>query len=177
MLGLQVFQRHGRLYTTFGDAGQDIGGALGFASSKVVPQQLDATKYVHSMFRLNSESTQRRYWTWTLCGGQTREELQDPTTHEYKVRPVFYETSFATAGSSGLYADNPTIGNPALGAVSEASAKNAKAKECLSIAQEGSPEYTVSGRVRTSGLIMAQIHPAGYAKGIIPLGNAGSDPN
>jgi hypothetical protein len=32
------------------------------------------------------------------------------------------------------------------------------------------------GRIRTSGLILAQIHPAGYAKGIIPLGNNASDP-
>jgi hypothetical protein len=175
LLGFQVFQRHGRLYTTFGDAGQDIGGSIGFASSRVVPQQLDSTKYVHSMFRINSEATERRYWTWTLCGGQTREELQDPTTREYKIRPVFYESSFATA-ASGLYGDNPSIGGPPLGAVSEASAKNANAKECLSIAQEGEPEYPVNGRVRTSGLILAQIHPAGYAKGIIPLGNNNSDP-
>jgi hypothetical protein len=176
-LALQVFQRHGRLYTTFGDAGQDVGGAIGFASSKVVPQQLDATKYVHSMFRLNSESTQRRYWTWTLCGASTRDELQDPTTHQYKIRPIFYETSFATDGTGkGLYGDNPSMPAPSLGAVSEAAAQNTKAKECLSIVQEGEPEYPVSGRVRTSGLILAQIHPAGYAKGIISLGTAASDP-
>jgi hypothetical protein len=102
MLGFQVFQRHGRLYTTFADAGQDIGGSIGFASSKVVPQQLDAQGYVHSMFRINTEATQRRYWSWTLCGGDTREELQDPTTRQYKIRPVMYETSFVTAGSAGL---------------------------------------------------------------------------
>jgi hypothetical protein len=98
MLGLQVFQRHGRLYTSFGDSGQDIGGSIGFASSKVAPQALDSEKYVHSMFRLNTEATQRRYWTWTLCGGATREELQDPTTKQYKIRPIFYETSFEIGG-------------------------------------------------------------------------------
>lgn len=176
MLGLQVFQRHGRLYTSFGDGGQDVGGAIGFASSKVAPQQLDSTKYVHSMFRINSEATQRRYWTWSLCGAQTPEELQDPTTHAYKIRPIFNESAFATAlPTQGLYADNPSMPNPRLGTLSVAGAQNVKAKECLSIAEDGQPEYPVTTRVRTSGVIRAQIHPLGYAKGIIPLGNNVTD--
>src|ERR1700759_2814602 len=32
------------------------------------------------------------------------------------------------------------------------------------------------GQVSSSGLIHAMIHPAGYAKGAIALGNKGSDP-
>jgi len=183
MLGLQVFQRHGRLYTLFGDSGQDVGGAISFASLKTVPHQLDSTKYIHSMFRVNSEATMRRYWTWTLCGGATSAELQDPTTHAYKIHPIFVETSFdgsAAAVASGtlLYADNPSVGAPQLGAVSAAQAQSSRAKECLSIVQDGSPEYPRNdGQVRTSGLIHAQIHPAGYAKGLIALGNKASDPS
>ena len=177
MLGFQLFQRHGRLYTTFGDSGQDVGGAIGFASLKVAPQQLDSTKYVHSMFRINSEASVRRYWTWTLCGGATPGELQDPTTHHYKIRPIFVETSFATSiGSPTYYGDNPSIGAPQLGGVTPAQAQNPAAKECLSLAEDGTPEYPRSdGHVRSSALIRAQIHPAGYAKGIIVLANAASD--
>ena len=176
-LGLQVYQRHGRLYTTFGDAGQDVGGAFSFASLKTVPQQLDSTKYVHSMFRINSEATVRRYWTWTLCGGPTREELQDPNTHQYKIRPIFYETSFIGGGSSGLFADNPSVATPPVSAVSASQAVNSSARECLSIAEDGTPEYARSdGSMRSSGLIRAQIHPAGYGKGIIALGNNATDP-
>jgi hypothetical protein len=180
MLGFQLFQRHGRLYTTFGDSGQDVGGAIGFASLKVTPQQLDSTKYVHSMFRINSEASTRRYWTWTMCGGATPGELQDPTTHHYKIRPIFVETSFnggVTSNGSPLYqGDNPSIGAPQLGAVTPAQAQNPAAKECLSLAEDGTPEYPRSdGHVRSSALIRAQIHPAGYAKGIIVLANAASD--
>jgi hypothetical protein len=175
--GLQIFQRHGRLYTVFGDAGQDIGGAIGFSSLKTQPQQLDATKYVHSMFRINSEATQRRYWTWTLCGGATREELQDPVTHQYKVRPIFYETSEVGDAPGGLYGDNPSIPHPQLGSVSVAQAQNSKAKECLSLIVDGLPEYPRNdGNMRASTVLRAQIHPAGYAKGIIPLGNKDSEP-
>jgi hypothetical protein len=183
MLGFQIFQRHGRLYTLFGDGGQDVGGSVAFASLKTAPQQLDPTKYVHSMFRINSESTGRRYWTWTLCGGATPDELQDPATHEYKIRPIFVETSFdggikASDGSPLLYADNPSIGEPQLGAVAPAQATKAAAKECLSIAEDGTPEYPRSdSSVRSSAVIRAQIHPAGYGKGIIILGNNASEPN
>jgi hypothetical protein len=176
--GFQVFQRHGRLYTTFGDAGQDIGGSMAFASLKTAPQELDATKYVHSMFRVNSEATHRRYWTWTLCGGATRAELQDPVTRQYRVRPIFYETSFdAGGGGPGLlYADNPSMPAPRLAALTPAQARNASAKECLSIAQEGRPEIPGAESVIASGsTIRAQIHPAGLSKGVIALGNRNSD--
>jgi hypothetical protein len=179
MQGLQVFQQHGRLYTTFGDGGQDVGGAISIASLKTAPLQMDPTKYIHAMFRVNSESSGRRYWTWTLCGGQTAAELQDPTTHEYKIHPVFLETSFdAGATASGtLYADNPSVAHPQLGALAKAAAQSSNAKECLSMAMDGTPEYPRSdGNVRSSAVIRAQIHPAGYVKGAIPLGNAASDP-
>jgi hypothetical protein len=176
-LGLQVFQRHGRLYTTFGDGGQDVGGSIAFASSKVTPQPLDATKYIHSLFRINSEGTQRRYWTWTLCGGASPGELQDPATHVYKIRPVFYESSFAAASPGFLYADNPSMPQPPVSAVTPDKALNPAAKECLSIAEDGMPEYPRTDSLpRSSAVIRAQIHPAGYAKGIIALGNALSEP-
>jgi len=73
--------------------------------------------------------------------GATREELQDPTTHQYKIRPVFYETSFTSAGPGLLYADNPSFPQPPVAAVLPAQALNPIAKECLSIAEDGMPEY------------------------------------
>ncbi len=181
MLGIQVFQAHGRLYTTFGDGGQDVGGAISFASLQTTPQQMDSTNYIHSMFRINTEASKRRYWTWTLCGGATAAELQDPTTHQYVIHPIFVETSFdggiTSNGSPMYYGDNPSVGHPTLGSVAPSQALNPAAKECLSLAEDGTPEYPrTDGNVRSSALIRAQIHPAGYAKGIIVLGNTASDP-
>ncbi|MEO8670558.1 MAG: hypothetical protein ABI411_04525, partial [Tahibacter sp.] len=59
--GVQVWRRHGRLYSTFGDWGQDVLGAVYFSSTKTQPQQLDTTQYVHSFFRVDSGATPRRY--------------------------------------------------------------------------------------------------------------------
>jgi hypothetical protein len=183
MDGLQIFEHNGRMYTLFGDAGEDVGGAIGFASLKVAPQQLDNTKYIHSMFRINSEATDRRYWTWSLCGAATQAQLQNPTTHMYNVRPIFVETTFdgGVTDSNGnlmAYADNPSIGAPQLGSEPLDQAANPKALECLSIAMDGTPEYPrTDDGVRSSSVIRAQIHPAGYAKGLISLGNTKSEPN
>ncbi len=161
--GFQVFQQHGRLYTLFGDAGQDVGGTMSFASLKNLPLQLDDTKYVHSMWRVNSDASHRRYWTWAICGGATQAELVNTTTHVPVIRPIITETTFGPGG------DNPTA---KLGPLQASGAP----KECLSIIQEGRPEAPRSdGNERSSGRITAQIHPAGVATGIIALGNTFTD--
>jgi len=161
--GFQVFQKHGRLYTLFGDAGQDVGGTMSFASLKNLPLQLDDTKYVHSMWRVNSDASHRRYWTWAICGGATREELVNTTTHVPLIRPIITENAFTPGGS------NPTS---RLGPLQAASTP----KECLSIIQEGRPEAPRSdGNVRASGRLTAQIYPAGLSTGIIALGNNFTD--
>jgi len=161
--GFQVFQRHGRPYTTFGDGGQDIGGTMSFASQRNLPLQLDSTKYVHSMWRVNSDASHRRYWTWAICGAATRDVLVNTTTHIPVIRPIITETAFTPGG------DNPTA---QLGPLQAAGTP----KECLTILQEGRPESPrTDGGIRASGRLTAQIHPAGAAKGIIALGNKFTD--
>ena len=161
--GFQVFQRHGRLYTTFGDGGQDIGGTMSFASQRNLPLQLDSTKYVHSMWRVNSDASHRRYWTWAICGAATRDALVNTSTHIPVIRPIITENAFTPGG------DNPTA---QLGPLQAAGTP----KECLTILQEGRPESPRSdGGIRASGRLTAQIHPAGVSKGIIALGNRHTD--
>jgi hypothetical protein len=161
--GFQVFQKHGRLYTLFGDAGQDVGGTMSFVSLKNLPLQLDNTNYVHSMWRVNSDASHRRYWTWAICGGATREELVNTTTHVPLIRPIITEDAFAPGGS------NPTA---KLGPLQAAGTP----KECLSVIQEGRPEAPrTDGHQRSSGRLTAQIYPAGSSTGIIALGNNFTD--
>ena len=161
--GFQVFQKHGRLYTVFGDAGQDVGGTMSFASIKNLPLQLDDTKYLHSMWRVNSDASHRRYWTWAICGADSRDDLVDPTSRVPLIRPIITEFGFSPGG------DNPTarLGPKQAGDVP---------KECLSIIQEGRPEGPRSdGKERSGGRLTAQIYPAGRSKGIIALGNVHTD--
>ena len=172
LLGTQVFTRHGRLYTTFGDAGQDVGGSLSFSSVRAPVVQMDGQKYIHSMFRINSEATHRRYWYWTLCGGATSAELFDTTTKQYKLRPLLYETSFGPGGNNPSVPDGHTLAS-----TSTADDMVGVAKECLSITEEARPEspFSTTGAAQTSAMIRAQIHPANKSHGIIGLGNTLSD--
>jgi hypothetical protein len=172
LLGTQAFTHHGRLYTTFGDAGQDVGGSLSFSSVRAPIVQMDGQKYIHSMFRINSEATHRRYWYWTLCGGATSAELFDPTTKQFKVRPLVYETSFGAGGNNPSVPDGHTLAS-----TSTADDAVGVAKECLSITEEGRPEspFSTTGAAQTSAVIRAQIHPANKSHGIIALGNTASD--
>lgn len=162
--GVQVFQRHGRMYTTFGDWNQDVAGNLQFSSLKTGAMQLDSQKYVHSFFRLNSEASHRRYWTWVMCGGETRDELVD-TSNNPKIRPIV--TQFAIQGGG----DNPS----AKIADSQPDTANRYNKECLLIAQEGRAENARSDGDRASSRLVAELFPAGTAKGMIPLGNSFTD--
>jgi hypothetical protein len=172
---LQVFQRHGRLYTTFGDGGQDVGGSVAFSSLRAPVQEMDAEKFVHSMFRINAEATQRRYWYWTICGGASADALYDTAAKQFKVRPILLETSFAAGGANPSVFDDHSLGGPPI--------QDASAIECLSITADGWPEVGADdpsksywkGGERASVSIRALIHPAGYRQGTIALGNHDSD--
>ena len=165
-VGLQIFQRHGRLYTAFGDYIEDNPGALEFSSLRNFPLQLDSAKYAHSFFRVNSDATQRRYWTWVICGDSSRDKLVDMNTHMPLIHPVVTQYGIV------VNAENPS------GMVSTKQPASATRynKECLSVIQLGRPEVArTDGNVRTSSTITAQIYSAGYSHGIISLGNQFSD--
>jgi hypothetical protein len=140
--GVQVWKRHGRLYTSFGDWAQDVVGAVYFASTKSLPQELDTSKYVHSIFRVNSGATGRRYWHWLMCGGATREELVDTTTHIPHLRPIGQANFYLPASAS-----TPPLGFNPSGYFGGEDTKDPnlnpawRNKECLNIIQFGTGEF------------------------------------
>ncbi|MGC3982255.1 MAG: hypothetical protein QM808_13460 [Steroidobacteraceae bacterium] len=174
LLGVQAFTRHGRLYTTFGDTDQDVGGSLNFSSLRAPVVEMDSQKYIHSMFRINSDATHRRYWYWYLCGAATSAEIFDTTTNRYNLRPLVYETTFGPGGNNPSVPDGGTLFSS-----STADDKIGIAKECLSFTEEARPENGLIamnvGDVQTSAVLRAQIHPANKSHGIIALGNTSSD--
>jgi hypothetical protein len=139
--GVQVWKRHGRLYSTNGDWAQDVMSAVHFSSTKTKPLELSDTTYAHSFFRVNSDASSRRYWVWMMCGAGSREELVD-ATNVPRFTPVldsfFYDPkgTFANSGSgknpSSRHANEP---------VTEAGNPNRYDKECLSLVQLGSQFY------------------------------------
>ena len=165
--GVQAWQRHGRLYTTIGDFGQDVMSEIYFASTKTRPQQLDTTKYVHSMFRVNIDSTSRRYWHWMICGGATRDELVDPATGIPRGRPI--ANAFFYQPGDNLYETNPTA--PMFGETKT----QYHDKECLSLVQIQYPNWTGIPSGAASWMdealtsLHAFIHPAGVEHGLINL--------
>jgi hypothetical protein len=165
-IGLQIFQRHGRLYTTFGDYIEDNPGALQFSSLRNYPLQMDGAKYAHSFFRVNSDATQRRYWTWVICGADSRDQLVDMNTHMPLIHPVVTQYGIV------VNAENPS------GKVStkQPASTTRYNKECLSVIQLGRPEVPRSdGNMRSGSTITANVYSAGYSHGIITLGNQFSD--
>lgn len=171
--GVQIWTRHGRLYDTFSDWANDIWAGVYFSSTKSRPQALDATKYVHSFFRVDSNATQRRYWQWTMCGGATQAELVDMTTGIPLARPVgqpfFFDPAADTPPISG---QNPSSPKTALGET----LKPFHNKECLSLVQVG--DYWQWGKPAGAqstwidephSALHAVIHPAGQAYGTINL--------
>ena len=170
--GLQVWQRHGRLYTTFGDWSQDVVGAVYFSSTKTLPQQLDSTKYVHSVFRVNSGATGRRYWHWMMCGGATRDELVDPATRIPRGRPVAQANFYLPASAA-----TPPLGlNPSAPMAGEARTQYHN-KECLNLIQLGTGDYwgAPANAVASTWFdephseLRSFISPAGVDNGIINL--------
>jgi hypothetical protein len=162
--GVQIWRRHGRLYTTFGDWGQDILGGVYFSSTQTQPQQLDTSQYLHSFFRLDSGASLRRYWHWMMCGAATRAELVNPTTHIPLGRPVGQPFWYLPQGQ------NPS--SPVLG---EAQRPHHN-KECLSLIQLGSywswgpPQNAApSWFDEPHSQLRAFINPAGVTNGIINL--------
>jgi hypothetical protein len=162
--GVQVWRRHGRLYTTFGDWGQDVLGGVYFAATNTQPQQLDTTQYVHSFFRLDSGASQRRYWHWLMCGATTRDELAHPTTGVPRGRPVGQPFWYLSQGQNP---SAPMLGEP-LNAYHN--------KECLSLIQFGAywnwgpPQNAApSWFDEPHSQLRAFINPQGVENGIISL--------
>lgn len=162
--GVQVWRRHGRLYTSFGDNGQGVLGAVYFASTKTMPQQLDAAKYVHSFFRVDSGATQRRYWHWFMCGGGTPGELADPLTHIPLGRPVAQPHFY---NDQGINPSAPMLGEPKM---------PYHDKECLNLIQLASAwnwgppaNAAKSWFDEPHSELHAFINPAGVEQGIINL--------
>jgi hypothetical protein len=174
-LGVQIFQRHGRLYTTFGDLWADVMSSLTFSSLKTLPQQLDSTKYVHSFFRVNSDATPRRYWNWMMCGDDAREKLVNTTTRMPTFRPIVDPHFFLPAGPS----PNAALvgGNPSRRHQSEPDVPNRYNKECLLIIQEGQGELHPrnDGRERSASRLQIVIFPKDTEAGNIQLGSVNSD--
>jgi len=173
MRGLQLFQRYGRLYQTSGDAVQCCMASVLFSSLKTLPQQLDSTKYVHSFFRVNSDATTRRYWTWMMCGAATREELVDTTTHMPLFHPVF-DPGFS--GPKGTVANSFTGKNPSMQHSSEPDSPTRYNKECLTFIQHGiSEQGWPTGRERSGSRVQLTLHPKDVAQGTISYGPTGAD--
>jgi hypothetical protein len=168
---VQAFEHIGRLYDDIADAGQDVSGTLSFVPLTTGPLHLDPNnvKYVHSEFRVNSEATPRRYWTWTICGAAAAATLMDANNNP-KIHPIVYESTLVPGGNNPtLFANDPDGGSPTT---------NASALECLSMGPLGYPEYPRSdGFPRASENLMAVINPAGYSFGIINLQNSKEDSN
>jgi hypothetical protein len=168
---VQAFEHDGRLYDDIADAGQDVSGTLSFVPLTTGPLHLDPSnvKYVHSEFRVNSEATPRRYWTWTICGAATASALMDANNNPL-IHPIVYESSLAAGGNNPtLFANDPDGGS---------ATPNAKALECLSMGLLGVPEYPRSdGFPRATSNLVAVINPAGYGLGIINLQNSKEDSN
>lgn len=165
---IQVWQRHGRLYTTFADMAQDVMGGVYFASTKSMPQQLDTSQYVHSMFRIDSGATNRRYWHWLMCGAETAEELVDPATHIPRILPI----------GTGFFQD-PGGFNPSSNHDGEPLTQYHE-KECLGLAQIGAawifgtpPDAGPGWFDSPHSSLHAMIHPAGTRQGVINLKPSG----
>ena len=94
-LGVQIWQRHGRLNITMADWAQDVFASTHFVSLKSGTQSLDSDLYVHSFFRVDSGATNRRYWHWMMCGGENADAMIDPATKiprvRHLLRPGFYD--------------------------------------------------------------------------------------
>lgn len=173
MKGLQLFQRHGRLYQTSGDAVQCCMSSVLFSSLKTLPQQLDTTKYVHSFFRVNSDATTRRYWVWLMCGADTREELVNTTTHMPLFRPVMDPGDFDAMGTDP---NSFTGKNPSMQHGNEPASTTRYNKECLQFIQHGvsEPHWPI-GRERSASRLMMVLHPKGVAQGTISYAPNGAD--
>lgn len=173
--GAQVWRRHGRLYSTFGDDGQDVFAGLYFSPTTVQPEKLDSKLYVHSMFRVNSEATGRRYWHWMMCGAATPGDLADPNTGIPYGRPVGTPFFMLTGGAPG----GPNAGQVGYN-VSQAMdgepVTQYQLRECVNLIQIGA---TWGGPPSNAALsswfdqphsqLNAFIDPAGVQEGIINL--------
>ena len=162
-LGVQIWQRHGRLNITMADWAQDVFAATHFSSLKSGTQTLDDTLYVHSFFRVDSGATGRRYWHWMMCGADTPEELIDPATKiprvRHLMRPGFYD-------NGGINPTTPQSNEP-LTAYHK--------RECLQLLQlAASNPNTPTLADGTQGpppnqTLVAVVNPVGSEQGVVNL--------
>ncbi len=169
--GFQAFQRHGRLYTTFGDYAQCCAASAFFSSLETLPQELDDTKYAHSFFRVNSDASTRRYWVWLMCGASTREELVDPTTRMPRFRPLLDPGFHSPRGT----APNSFTGrNPSTRHGNEPASSTRYDKECVQFLQDGiaEPRWPASqSRERSASRLVLSLNPRGVAQGVVSYGS------
>lgn len=94
----QFFIAEGRLHTVLADWAQDI-----FSSNVAYPRsavRLSSAHYLHATFEVASNSTQRRYWWFFLCGaptsGATIDTSVDPSSGKVRgtLRGEIVQTAF-----------------------------------------------------------------------------------
>ena len=166
--GVQVWQRHGRMYTMFGDWAQDVFADLHFTSLETPPLELDDTKYVHSFFRVESGATGRRYWHWMMCGAANISDLVDPSSNVPRLRPGLVP-AFYDGYARG---DNPTsqqYGAP------DSPYYNQECLQLLQLASFYPPTLTDPKFQEPQQSLKAVINPAGSSAGIINLTPNGYD--
>ena len=124
MTGAQIWKRHGRLFITQADFGQESMTGVHFTSRTVPTRPMDGEKYIRSFFRVDGNGTQRRYWHWMLCGSDSDAKLVQPAGDRkplarYNLNAFFYSNStgstddaapdtsvYPGVGSDGV---NPTV--------------------------------------------------------------------
>jgi hypothetical protein len=162
-LGVQVWQRHGRLNITMADWAQDVFATTHFASTKSGVQTLDDEAYVHSFFRVDSGATGRRYWHWMMCGADSASTLIDPVTKVPRVRHLLRPAFYDYGGT------NPTA--PPFGETLTPFHN----RECVQLLQLAASNPNTPTRADGSAAplpnqtLLAVLNPAGSASGVVNL--------
>jgi hypothetical protein len=163
VLGVQIWQRHGRLNITAADWAQDVFADVHFSSLKSGVQTLDNERYVHSFFRVDSGATARRYWHWMMCGAANATTLIDPATNIPRVRHVLRPAFYDYGGV------NPTA--PWFNDVPSASNN----RECIQLLQLAASNPNLptladgSSGPAPNQTLLAVINPEGSEQGVINL--------
>jgi hypothetical protein len=164
-LGVQVWQRHGRLNVTLADWAQDVFAAVHFSSRTTKPVVVESQKYAHSFFRVDSGATGRRYWHWMMCGADSITKLVDPSTNipriRHLLRPGFYEADGVNPSEAAGDSADPHTAN--------------HRTECLNLLQLATNNPDVPQLANGSAgpgpnhSLIASINPQGAARGSINL--------
>ncbi len=163
-LGVQAWQRHGRLNITLADWAQEVFAAAHFSSLTTKPVALDNAQYAHSFFRVNSDATGRRYWHWMMCGANDVTTLVDPATNIPRIRPLLRSDFFI---AKGLNPTEPPDANEPLSPYHR--------RECLSVFHRATnnpptPLLANGGNgPRPDQELIVTVNPEGRARGVINL--------